>query len=592
MTLGRQFKNTYWQNPDTGDVTDYFVPGDDYKPTEETNSNRRTNQQGMLFSPYAHTGLVEDPTVNIEDRNKAIKKSLSISDVTDYARRSRLQTPAAEGHIKGFVDAINTTDTTMQDIARTHAVLTGKLGRGKGHASFTSNNIVVGVEQGYEKVPIVPEGYKASNTPIFNEDFWTKGQYDKHNPWAREYYPDIVEAHKKEPTSWEIEEGSHKGNIRWKAPDGTIYSNNDLDKLTPKDLGFSREELSSYHDYDAPATSELIVDWLEKNNVVPNVFPGKGKSSEKHSAAKVKLENGPSDVSPGNYKFTTWHTRHEPDKSSPVGLPTRTYAMWDKEGNRQEKVETITHKTVPKKNYYVPVTSTLVHEIGHTYEPRGSSLRTERVRRRRASSITDPVAEGYADAHTDRTYHHRGQLEDVLHDADVRADKIKNSGYSSEYGNWNATERALYSAVRQHLATNPGDDLAIPNRQQLLESHYTSEDLAARRRHEQARSQRDLARRRSYRYGGHAPTNLDEDYDVHLANKLALGQMWEHLPEVRPVLTKLGFGRTASDAHSDYMSRTPSTKFLSESAVKQRTKNKPQAEQLSLIESKPRRKRS
>lgn len=354
-----------------------------------------------------------------------------------------------------------------------------------------------------------------------------------------------------------------------------------------------------YDPDDEPASDSRILDFLETNNIVPNVFPGAGKNTEKHSARIVKLEDGPDrrTTGGGNYKYVTWHTRHEPDRANPTKLPTKEYFKFDEQGNRIEIEEPITHKNVLDKNKYVPVTATLVHEIGHTFEPRrgGYNVRTERVRRRIGPSITDPIAEGYADAHTDRTYYHRGQVEDVLHDADVRAKKIKNSGYSSEYGNWNATERALYSAVRQHLATNPGDDLAIPDRQRLLEHYQISEDVRTARNKERARRQRDANRRRfGYRrYGGYAPTNLDDHYDVHLANKLALGQMWEHLPELRPVLKNLGFGRTASAAHKDYMSRTASKKPLIYYEVQNRKRNELQtAEQLSLIPTKTQRKRN
>lgn len=645
MTLGRQFQNTYWQNPDTGDVTDYAVRSD-YRVDEKVNSERQTNQQGMLFSPYAHTGLVQDPTVSAEDRNQAIKKSLSLTDVDAYARRAGIKRPAAEGHIAGFVEAINKTDTTMSDIGRTHVVLKGELGRNRGHASFTGPDIVVGVTQGYKKVPVDTSGYEPSDVPIFNKQFWN--QYDKHNPDAREYYPDVVAEF--DTSGKRLHDEHSKQHIRWKSPDGTIYTNNDLQNMTFGDLKIplnerntkivqrhevkegqpvteldddyksriieSRERAktggwNSYYEFDGVDINDLVrvhqsddeqpsthhlVNFLEENNIVPNVFPGKGKNTEKHSSKEVRLENGPDRRSiNADYKHVTWHTRHEPDKEKPVKPPTRNVGYSDEQGKMQWRDEVITHKKVLDKNKYVPSTSTLVHEIGHTYEPQQArgGLRTERVRRRLANSITDPVAEGYADAHTDRTYYHRGQVEDVLHDVDARAKTISRSGYSSEYGNWNATERALYSAVRQHLATNPGDDLAIPNRQQLLEKHMTREDFTARSNHEQARRERDYSRRRNHRYGGHAPTNLDEDYDVHLANRLALGQMWEHLPELRPVLNKLGFGRTASEAHRDYMSRTASNKPLTDSAVRARTKKTPDAaEQLSLIEPKTRRKRS
>jgi len=653
VTLGSQFKNTYWQNPDTGDTTDYSVR-EDYRVAEEVNSKRDTSPQGMLFSPYAHTGLVQDPTVSSEDRTRAIKKSLGLTDPVDYARRARLKGPAAEGHIAGFVEAINKTDTTMSDIGRTNAVLTGELGRGRGHASFYGGNIVVGVEQAYQKVPIKTVGYEPSDTPIFNEKFWKEGQYEKHNPEAAEYYQDIIQAPNRKYAPKYVPDGESKEHIRWRHPNGTIYTNDDLEELTLGDLNVPIknrhskyaqrheveenehvEELDNdskqnivdsrkqgagtgkwhrFHDFDnvdidnivkvyasddTRAPDHDVLDFLETNNIVPNVFPGIGKNTEKHSARIVKLENGPDRRSiNADYKTVTWHTRHEPDRTKPTKLPTKMYFTMDEQGNKIEIEEPITHETVPVKNKYVPVTSTLVHEIGHTFEPmRGfNNVRTERVRRKMRNSITDPVAEGYADAHTDRTYYHRGQVEDVFHDVDVRSEKIKNSGYSSEYGNWNATERALYSAVRQHLAANPGDDLAIPNRLELLEHYQIREDVIAAHNHTLARQRRDASRRsgrRTYRYGGHAPTNLDEHYDVHLANKLALGQMWEHLPELRPVLNKLGFGRTASEAHEDYMSRTASQKPLFESAVRNRRRNEPQtADQLSLIPAKTRRKRS
>ena len=95
MALGKQFNQTYWENPDSGDITAYSPKGYD----STSNHPRRNNHnaqiaswknpddkdlegyQGLLFDPYSGTGVREDPLVSKEDRRATINKVLRLGDV-------------------------------------------------------------------------------------------------------------------------------------------------------------------------------------------------------------------------------------------------------------------------------------------------------------------------------------------------------------------------------------------------------------------------------------------------------------------------------------------------------------------------------
>lgn len=170
---------------------------------------------------------------------------------------------------------------------------------------------------------------------------------------------------------------------------------------------------------------------------------------------------------------------------------------------------------------------TLAHEIGHTLEPPGDEPQKEHIRRDRRKNSqmrTDPVSEGYADSLMDRAHHYSGQFEKHLTNPQLRAKDISLTGYSSKYHLWNAEERALYSAVRFHVAAHPERIEGMKNRREL---------------------ERNLYGRFHFNNNLEVPTT-----------KLMLGHMYENMPHVRPLLHELGFGRTSKKAHETFMSRT------------------------------------
>jgi hypothetical protein len=89
---------------------------------------------------------------------------------------------------------------------------------------------------------------------------------------------------------------------------------------------------------------------------------------------------------------------------------------------------------------------------------------------------------------------------------------------------WSAPERALYSAVRYHLAAHPKDTDKLPTREGLMKQ-----------------------------YG--RPNDSQQYNETDLAQKVMLGHFYETHPHVRPVLDELGFSKTAKEAHAEYMSR-------------------------------------
>lgn len=95
MALGKQFNQTYWENPDSGDITAYSPRGynSDANYPKRNNYNAQIaswknpdnedieGYQGLLFNPYSGTGVREDPLVSKKDRRDTINKVLRVGDV-------------------------------------------------------------------------------------------------------------------------------------------------------------------------------------------------------------------------------------------------------------------------------------------------------------------------------------------------------------------------------------------------------------------------------------------------------------------------------------------------------------------------------
>lgn len=88
MPLGRQFRDTYWHDEDgtQNAMLDYGrKPRHVVGEPSTSDLDGRQSLQGMLFSPYAATGLPQDPLVS--DRRETITKALHLDDVGAYRER-------------------------------------------------------------------------------------------------------------------------------------------------------------------------------------------------------------------------------------------------------------------------------------------------------------------------------------------------------------------------------------------------------------------------------------------------------------------------------------------------------------------------
>ncbi len=449
------------------------------------------NAQGMLFDPYSYTGLKKDPTVSREQRLGAINKALRLEPSVEkpkteetsarVRRRSKSNSVKVQNLKKDALrNAADELDIPTHEYEQKINAPTKPTDWNKGEASFT-NQITVGVRPKVKETITERTSYAPSDKPIPNKKFWE--QYDK-----KVNHPgDVHSLMSKYKTNWgDSKTGEH---VLWTSPSGEVHTIDDLkEKVLPE------------------AYEGKQMDFLRKGGYTPNVYPGKGIGTESEAVGKkVKIESGYHPLVPGDYTYQTWHTRHVPDKSAP----------------------STTEKVVTKKNLgYEANASTLAHEIGHTTQPREyDTYRTAHSKKGNVS--VDPVSEGYADALADRAEKYSGQFEDQLTNVKRRAKDIKNTGYTSSYHMWSAPERALYSAVRYHLAAHPKDQENLPTREGLMRQYGFAKD--------------------QQRY--------NQTNDNAMAQKIMLGHMYETHPHIRPVLDELGFSKTAKEAHEEYMSR-------------------------------------
>ena len=521
MPLGPQFSNTYWEDPKAKSVmssTELSTP-EGALPT----AAQRTPQiaegfgtsatpQGMLFSPHAYTGLRDDPTVPAGHRMDVIHKSLHLKglDVLTQQRDKQIQKnkeneeynrTRSPGQMRRSVYKADT-DVRLKAKAQKNEAL-GKAANNLdiptntyekdfdtyarpaawGSGLHSMGEIEVGVR------PVSNPGtvketqtYPASNKPIVNKGFWN--QYDK-----------------KVDHPYDIHSILDEDGVHWQNGEGHVI------------VGDPRKHITTAQGGEEPSEMGAIR-WLKENKYNPNVYPTKGESSKKHSVGeKVAIESGPHPFFAGDYVHQTWHTRFEPDTT------------------KEPKTVSIQKKS---KGGYEADQQTLAHELGHTQEPSRDSPERDLTRRRGNNLLTtDPVSEGYADALTDRSHTYAGQFEKHLTNTQQRAQDISTSGYSSKYHMWNADERALYSAVRFHVAVHPERTGEMQNRKDM---------------------ERSMLNWRSSSQGAPEPTT-----------QLMLGHMYEHMPHVRPVLHELGFGKTSKSAHELYKSRVPDLKHSGKS---------------------------
>ena len=97
MPLGRQFRDTYWHDAE-GSHASETIDATPSTPIIHSLPDHRSESapplQGMLFSPYAATGLKQDPLVRPGKREETIKDSLDLNSVDKYRRRLASMIPS------------------------------------------------------------------------------------------------------------------------------------------------------------------------------------------------------------------------------------------------------------------------------------------------------------------------------------------------------------------------------------------------------------------------------------------------------------------------------------------------------------------
>ena len=524
MPLGPQFSNTYWEDP-----TSKSVKSSTELPTPEgalPTATQRTPQiaegfgtsatpQGMLFSPHAYTGLKDDPTVPAGHRMSVIHKSLHLKGMEELQNKKDARTQKNKeidaynsshervearkpyrknlpnyGDIhtmykknEALATSANNLDIPTHEYEKDVDIPTSAVEYYSGWASGNRTAISVGVGRTKTRVVSEVSTPAPSTVSIPNTGFWKQYKQKVQHPYN-------------------IHSILDEDSVHWQNDKGHVIQGN------PSNYIKNAEGQGGFEPSESDAMS-----WLKENNYHPNVYPTKGESGKKHVVGeRIAIESGPHTIVGGEYTYQSWHTRYAPDTT---------------------KEPKITQSSKVVQGPYVANTSTLAHELGHTKETRRDSPEREHLSKGRSGidlAIMDPVSEGYADALADRAHRYSGQFEKHLTNTKVRANDIATTGYTSTFGRWNADERALYSAVRFHLAAHPERTGEMQNRKDMENSML------------------DWGKST----GG---------YTREPTTKLMLGHMYEHMPHVRPVLHELGFGKTSKTAHEFYNSRVPDLRY-------------------------------
>ena len=238
-----------------------------------------------------------------------------------------------------------------------------------------------------------------------------------------------------------------------------------------------------------------------------HIFAGKGESTEEYAARNMKIHTGygPS----GRRTFKMFHVREE---KAPVGEPKQ-----------------ITRNIY--ENRMVSSKDTIAHEIGHSLDrtlvKNGSGLRYY--------GGADSVHEAIADGVSDRFVRHGHDYERTLSPSPERAMEIKKEGYgfSNRDVAGTDTKKALYAAVRTHVAMGDKNYLDIENRRDLY-------------------NKAPLGKQTNY-YGNNTVTSpAPYDQQLHHANQLLLGHLYSTHQHVRDMLGHLGLGHVGEAAAQHY----------------------------------------
>lgn len=428
MPLGRQFRDTYWNNPDTGELEQFSDRGGNAPNQGDGPVN---DAQGMLFSPYHGTGMRQDPTISRQDRIAEIQRGLGLDNLDEYRQRvannipsqgirrrvyepsfpngrtviePKIGTKKAQEQIDMVTESADSSDLPMSVLQEMRARTVVSPAQGRAWAQLNGGMIKLNEESYKRKVqvpgrPARPE--MTAGDPIPNKSF-----------------------------------SSMVGKIDWRSEEG---ANADMSGATFFDHTGNTYELN---------TDEHDFRWLPEGHTA-NVWPGSGKSTDKYIATPFKVWNGVTHHGYDAYK--TFHTRH-------AAVPT---------GNMlPAEPGTETLKTVKGIDR-----GTLIHEMGHTLDTKsGGRFQTSR---------TDPMIEAVADGFADRFHRAAGNYEETLHPSEQRAaefNKDTTHSYGMTHHVWKgrSVDKALYAAVRQHVSMGNHNYADLPDRNQIAD-HFGSE---------------------------------------------------------------------------------------------------------------------
>jgi hypothetical protein len=522
MTIGKQFENTFWVDPKTGEehswtrgkLQDNTYPHHQIDAAELIASPERP-LQGLLFHPATGTGLKDDPMVPPDARKGIIQRALDLTSPERYRQnlksllkfttRSHISTTLAETHINRLTDTMNNSDVPSHVLERVtnpiRTVLDPIPGRAWAEANGTGIRMTSPNERNFKTITTTETVHVPSETPIANPNFWDQldkarsrvARGDDHNSISADDTFGLA---------------SH-----WVNPQTGHIMTKDFAKNLPIDESVDPPGESVENGLATPA---LV---LKTFGYVPNLFPGTGNPTSKNYAIGEvgKIETGYGEWDRGRpYTHATFHNRMTP-------------------GSTEER-------KVTKRVKHTPSLSerTMTHELGHALDVniksdttnRGSYIigqdkRTRRVRTAKA----DPMEEGVADASADRYTRYKGQFQDVLANTEKRAEDFRGTGYTVGYSGWkNQTHRALYAATRFHTALSDEQTQQIPSRDQIFKNLPKP-------------SQREINR-----LGSRENTNAYHD----ALNSLALGHIVHNMPHVHGVLKQLGLDKAATTAHEYY----------------------------------------
>lgn len=241
-----------------------------------------------------------------------------------------------------------------------------------------------------------------------------------------------------------------------------------------------------------------------------HIFPGKGTDTAEYYAYNMKVRNGytPS----GRRRNAVVHFRRALE---PVGEP-------------QEKTRNIYQEKVKVSS------DTMAHEIGHSIDPNLN----HQYGMMRSLKGPDTVLEAVADGVADRFHKHGYDYERTLAPSPERAKELQTTGYSTKNKDVAGTEltKALYAAVRTHVAMGDHNYQEIQNRDALYKKHP-------------APSKKFDNGTISYE------TNPAYHEQLRHANTLLLGHLYSTHQHVRDSLDHLGVSQVGQKAANYYRSQ-------------------------------------